>query len=160
MVLVITISAISSFIFAVSLLIMYSYLDIRTREVPNRGMLIGGIVSLGVILQSDHLIENAILHLTAVLLTLVLGYILFRIGALGGADVKTLFTIAIISPGVEFGSWGNPVLEGILIVGLLFAIPLMIGYLKSQRKTEKTIVIPLIPIILAVYLAIQLFAIF
>ncbi len=160
MVLVITISAISSFVFAVSLLVMYSYLDIHTREVPNRVMLIGGILSLGIIMRSDHLIENLYLHLTAVLLTLVLGYILFRMGALGGADVKTLFTIAIISPGVEFASWGNPVLEGILIVGLLFAIPLMVGYLKSQRETEKTSVIPLIPIIFAVYLAIQLLAIF
>jgi Flp pilus assembly protein protease CpaA len=100
MVLVITVSTISSFIFAVSLLIIYSYLDIKTREIPNRLMFIGGILSLGVILQSDHLIENASLHLTAVLFTLVLGYILFRIGALGGADVKTLITIAIISPGV------------------------------------------------------------
>jgi Flp pilus assembly protein protease CpaA len=101
-----------------------------------------------------------LLHLTAALLTLTLGYVLFRIGALGGADVKILFTISILSPGIEFANWENPILEGILIVGLLFMIPLIVGYLISQRKTDEGDVIPLIPVILGTYLVLQLLALF
>ena len=72
--------------------------------------------------------------------------------------MKALFTIGIISPGVEFGSWGNPVLEGILIVGLLLGITLISGYLISQRKTDRNDVIPLIPILFGAYLVLQLLA--
>ena len=160
MVLVITGSTIASFLFTTALLLMYAVLDFRTRKVPNQVMLIGGIVGLGVVLRFGHIVEYALLHLTAVLVALILGYILFRIGALGGADVKALFTIAIISPGIEFGSWGNPILEGILAVGLQLVITLLSGYLISQRKTDDTEVIPLIPILFGAYLVLQLLALF
>jgi len=158
--LVITLSTISSFIFMVSLFIIYSVLDMRYREVPNRVILVGGILGLGVILLSGHLIELAILHMTAVILTLILGYVLYRIGSLGGADVKTLLTIAIVSPGVEFANWNNPVLEGILVVGMLLIITLMVGYLISRRKTDGSAMIPLIPVLFSAYLVLQLLALF
>jgi Flp pilus assembly protein protease CpaA len=158
MVFVITSSAIAAFAITVLILIINSIDDLRTRMIPNRFVIVGVIIGLMMGLQTGHLIEHAVLHLTAVLVTLILGYVLFRIGALGGADVKTLFTIAIISPGVEFTSWENPVLEGIVIVGLLLVITLMVGYLISQRKTDETDVIPLIPIILGAYLVLQLLA--
>ncbi len=160
MVLEITASAIFSFTFATILLFTYSVFDLRTRKVPNQVMLAGAIVGLVIVIISGHILEQAMLHLTAVLVTLVLGYILFRIGSFGGADVKAIFTIAIISPGVEFASWGNPVLEGIVIVGLLIMISLIAGYLISQRKTEETSIIPLIPILLGAYLVLQLIALF
>ena len=158
--LVISLSAISSFTFMVSLFIIYSVFDIRYKEVPNRVMLIGGTLGLGAILLSGHFAEHALLHLTAVILTGILGYVLFRIGSLGGADVKTLLTIAIISPGVEFSSWSDPILEGIMIVGILLGITLMIGYFISKRKTDDSVVIPLIPILFCVYLVVQLLALF
>jgi Flp pilus assembly protein protease CpaA len=139
---------------------MYAVLDFRTRKVPNQAMLIGGIVGLGVVLQFGHIVEYAVLHLTAVLIVLILGCILFRIGALGGADVKTLFTIAIISPGIEFASWGTPILEGILVVWLQLVIVLVVGYLISLRKKEETEIIPLIPILFGAYLVLQLLALF
>ena len=153
-------STIASFVFTAILLLMYAVLDIRTRKVPNQVMLIGGIVGLGVILRFGHIVEFTVLHLTAVLVALILGYILFRIGALGGADVKTLFTIALISPGIEFASWGNPVLEGIVAVGLQLVITLLCGYLITQRKTEESEVVPLIPILFGAYLVLQLLALF
>ena len=106
------------------------------------------------------MVDYALLHLTAVLVALILGYFLFRIGAFGGADAKVLLTIAIISPGIEFASWGNPVLEGILAVGIQLVITLAIGYLISQRKTNDSEVIPLIPILFGAYLALQLLALF
>lgn len=157
--LVITVSTISSFSFMTGLFIIYSVFDLRYRKIPNRVMLIGGILGIGVILLSGHLIENVFLHLISVILTLILGYVLFRIGSLGGADVKTLLTIAIVSPGVEFADWNDPLLEGILIVGMLFITTLMAGYLISKRKTENS-VIPLIPVLFSVYLVLQLLALF
>ena len=72
--------------------------------------------------------------------------------------MKALFIIAVISPGVEFADWGNPVLEGILIVGLLLIVTLLSGYLISQRKSDGTEVIPLIPILSGAYLVLQLLA--
>lgn len=158
--LVITFSAISSFVFMVGLFIIYSIFDIRSREVPNRVMLMGGVLGSGVILLSGHLAEHISLHLTAVVFTLILGYVLFRIGSLGGADVKTLLTIAIISPGLEFASWTDPMLEGIMIAGMLLAITLLTGYLISKRKTDDSTLIPLIPILFSAYLVLQLLAFF
>ena len=160
MVLVITGSTIASFVFTAALLFMYAVLDFRTRKVPNQVMLIGGILGLGVILLFGHIVDYAILHLTAVLVALILGYTLFRIGSLGGADVKTILTIAIISPGIEFTTWENPVLEGIVAVGFQLMITLLCGYLISQRKTEETEIIPLIPILYGAYLVLQLMALF
>jgi len=139
---------------------MYAVLDIRTRKVPNQALLIGGITGLAVVLRFSHIVDYAILHLTAALVALILGYTLFRIGAFGGADVKVLFTIALISPGIEFASWGNPILEGIMAVGLQLVITLAIGYLCSLIKTDESEVIPLIPILLGAYLVLQLLALF
>jgi len=158
MVLIITMSTISSFVFTTVLLTMYSILDIRTKKVPNQVMLMGGIVGLAVVLRFGHIVDFALLHLTAVLVALILGYTLFRIGAFGGADVKVLFTIAIVSPGIEFASWENPILEGIVIIGLQLVITLLCGYLISRRKTGGTEVIPLIPILFGAYLVLQLLA--
>ena len=160
MVLIITMSTIASFAFTTSLLIMYAVLDIRTRKVPNQALLIGGITGLAVVLRFSHIVDYAILHLTAAFVALILGYTLFRIGAFGGADVKVLFTIALISPGIEFASWGIPILEGIMAVGLQLVITLAIGYLFSLRKTDESEVIPLIPILLGAYLVLQLLALF
>jgi Flp pilus assembly protein protease CpaA len=160
MVLIITMSTIASFVFTTCLLFIYAVLDIRTRKVPNQVVLIGGIVGLSVVLVFGHIIDYALLHLTAALFSLILGYALFRIGAFGGADVKVLFTITIISPGTEFGSWGNPILEGILVVGLQLVITLAVGYAISQRKPDETEVIPLIPLLLGAYLVLQLLALF
>jgi hypothetical protein len=158
MVLVITASAIFSFTFATILLFIYSVYDLRTRKVPNQVMLVGAIVGLSIVILSGHIVEQAMLHLTAVLVTLILGYVLFRIGSFGGADVKAIFTIAILSPGVEFGSWGNPIMEGIVIVGLQLVITLVSGYLISKRIADGPEVIPLIPVIFATYLMLQVLA--
>lgn len=160
MVLIITGSTIASFLFTTILLFMYAVLDIRAKKVPNQALMIGGIMGLAVVLRFGHIVDYALLHLTAVLVALILGYTLFRIGAFGGADVKVILTIAIISPGIEFTSWKNPILEGIVAVGLQLVITLVIGYLISQRKTDETDVIPLLPILFGAYLVLQLLALF
>ncbi|TFH09657.1 MAG: hypothetical protein E4H14_04015 [Candidatus Thorarchaeota archaeon] len=160
MVLLITDSTIASFVFTTILLFMYAVLDIRTRKVTNQVLLIGGIMGVAVVLRFGHVVNYALLHLTAILFALILGYILFRLGSLGGADVKVIFTIAIISPGIEFASWENPVLEGIVAIGLQLMITLVVGYLISQRKADGTEVIPLIPVLFGAYLVLQFLALF
>lgn len=158
--LVIALTTIASFIFMVSLLIIYSMFDIRNRKISNQVLLMGGIFGLGVISASGHLLQHALLHLTAVVLTIILGYVLFRIGSLGGADVKTLLTIAIVSPGVEFAIWNDPILEGILAVGILLFITLLTGYIMTKRKTDSSDMVPLIPVLFGAYLVLQLLALF
>ena len=77
MVLIITISTIASFVFTAIMLFMYAVLDFRARKVPNQIFWIGGIMGLAVVLRFGHIVDYALLHLTAVLLALILGYILF-----------------------------------------------------------------------------------
>lgn len=158
--LVITDSGVSAFAIAALILVLYSYDDLRTRKVPNGFVFASVFIGLSMGILNGHLIEHAVLHLTAGFLSLILGYTLFRIGAFGGADVKALFTIAVISPGIEFANWGNPVLEGIIAVGLLLVITLLCAYIITQRKIEGTKPIPLIPILFGAYLVLQLLALF
>ncbi|MFW9843432.1 MAG: prepilin peptidase [Candidatus Thorarchaeota archaeon] len=158
MVFVITAFAIAAFICTVIVLLINSIWDFRARRVPNQMAFTGLVGAVVFSVLSDRIFEQPMTYLTSILLTLVLGYVLFKIGALGGADVKALLAIAIISPGVEFATWGNPILEAILIVGLLFMATLMIGYVLSKKKTDENDIIPLIPIIMGVYLALQLLA--
>ena len=158
MVFVITAFAITAFICTIIILLINSIWDFRTRRVPNQMSFTGMLGAVVFSVLSDRIFEQPVLHFTSILLTLVLGYVLFKIGALGGADVKALLAIAIISPGVEFANWVNPILEAISAVGLLFMGTLMIGYVISKKKTNENDIIPLIPIIMGVYLALQLLA--
>jgi Flp pilus assembly protein protease CpaA len=160
MILEITISSILSFAAITLLLLVYSVFDLRTRHVPNRIMIIGGVASFGIIILTGHLIEHPLLHLTASVFMITVAYMLFRVGAFGGADVKTVITIAILSPGVEFGDWYEPILEGIVASGLLLAMVLLVAYIFSQyiQKREGNNVTPLLPIILVAYLILQLLA--
>lgn len=158
MVFVITDFAIAAYICTIIILLINSIWDFRARRVSNKITFTGLLGAVVFSVLSDRIFEQPMLYLTSILLTLFLGYVLFKIGALGGADVKALLAIAIISPGVEFANWGNPILEAILIVGLLFMFTLMIGYVLSKKKTDEDDIIPLIPIIMGVYLALQLLA--
>lgn len=160
MVLEITIPSIVSFIATIILLLIYAAFDLRTRLVPNRIMVAGGVIGAVIVILTGHLINQALLHLSAGAFTLFLSYLLFRIGALGGADVKAVVTIAIVSPGIEFASWSDSVVEGIVGSGLLLIIILLGAYIFSRYRTkeEEERVTPLLPIILATYLLLQLLA--
>jgi len=123
-------------------------------------MITGGLVGLIIVVFTGHLIDHALLHLTAGIFLTAVAYMLFRVGAFGGADVKTVVTIAILSPGVEFGDWSQPILEGIIASGLLLLAVLLVASAFSlyRQQQEKTSVTPLLPIMLGAYLAIQILA--
>ncbi|MHA1934545.1 MAG: hypothetical protein ACW97A_04640, partial [Candidatus Thorarchaeota archaeon] len=94
---------------------------------------------------------------------LVIGYLLFRIGAIGGADVKTLVTISLVSPGVSFSSWVDPVLEGVIVSGLEMVIMLLLGQFWAYRMITskeggKHQTPALIPFLFVGFLLVQLLA--
>jgi len=137
-------------------------MDLKDRRVANRVVLIGGIVGFGLVVVTGHIIERSILHLTAVIFVFVISYTMFRLNALGGADVKSLVTVAIISPGIEFTTWDNPVFEAVIgaAMGLLLMILLGFAYWKFTTKPDSKVhrVTPLLPMLLIAYLFVQLLA--
>ncbi len=159
MVLDLTVMSITSFIVTSSLLVIYSFMDIRDRRVRNEFVILGATMGCIVLILTEHYVFNAILHLTALLLVLPISYLLFRIGTIGGADAKILFTVALLSPGIELGTWSQPVLESIIGLGGELLVMLLGGYLYWNLK-DKDKTPPLIPILLVGYIIVQLFALF
>lgn len=159
MVLDLTVMSVTSFLTIISLLVIYSILDIRDRKVKNEIVLAGSIVGCMILLLTGHFVHNIVLHLVALVLVVPLSLILFRISSIGGADAKVLFSIALISPGIELGDWSQPVLEAIVGLGGELIVMLLGGYLywrcKNRERTP-----PLIPILFMGYLIVQLFALF
>ena len=161
MVLDLSIVSIMSFFTIISLLVVYSILDIRDRRIANELVLAGGIVSFIVLILTGHFTSNLVLHLTSLLLVIPLTYILYKIGSIGGADVKILLITTFISPGIELGIWGQPILESIIALGGELSAMLLGGYLFWRfRRNEENSTPPLIPFLLVGYLAIQVIALF
>ncbi|MGY5855132.1 MAG: prepilin peptidase [Candidatus Thorarchaeota archaeon] len=161
MVLDLSFASIMSFFTIVSLLLIYSILDIRDRRVRNEYIIAGGGLGCIILILSSHFVSDLILHVTAMLIVLPLAYILFRMGSIGGADVKSLLLVALISPGVQLRLLNIPILEAIFGVGVELLIMLTGGYLywRIRMKNENASP-PLIPFLLLGYLAIQLIALF
>ena len=159
MVLNFTVMSIASFLTIIALLVIYSILDIRDRKVKNEIVFIGGVVGCLILVLTEHFVYNIVLHLSSLLLVVSLSFILFRIGSIGGADAKVLFTIVLLSPGIELGAWGQPVLEAIIGLGGELIVMLLGGYLYWRYRTGERSP-PMIPILLIGYLIVQLFALF
>jgi len=161
MVLDLSLVSIMSFFTIIALLVIYSILDIRDRKVRNEVVLGGGLVGCIVLILTGHFTSNLVLHLTALLLVIPVTYILFKIGSIGGADAKVLFIVAFISPGIELGSWNQPVLEAIFALGVEFVAMLLGGYFYWRfRRNDENASPPLLPFLLVGYLVIQVIALF
>ncbi|MHA2351947.1 MAG: prepilin peptidase [Candidatus Thorarchaeota archaeon] len=161
MVLDLTIGSIMSFVTVISLLVIYSILDMRERRVKNELVLAGGVVGCIIMILTGHFVTSMVLHATALLIVIPLAYILFRIGSIGGADAKVLFVVAFISPGIELGIWTQPILEAIIGLGGELIVMLLGGYLYWRfRRNYENATPPLLPFLLVGYLAIQVMALF
>ena len=138
----------------------YAYLDIHTRHVSNFAVLGGAVLALIVGLLSGHMQVHPLLHFSAIVFVPGLSYVLFRIGAFGGADVKVLSVVALVSPGFELSELANPLFESVLSAGIQMLIMLLGGYLYMQylRDRNQAVHSPLIPFLLLGYLAVQLLA--
>jgi Flp pilus assembly protein protease CpaA len=149
------------FAITISLLLIYSIFDIRDRRIPNRVMLVGGIIGLAVTIISGHFYESLLLHLFSLLFTIVLSSVLFKLGAFGGADVKVLITVGIISPGFEFVIWINPIVEAIIAIGIETTIMLFLGsvwWYQTKKNDKGTQPPPLVPLLLLGYILVTIFA--
>ena len=159
MVIDLSVEAIPSFLTVTSLLVLYSILDIRQRRVPNEYIAAGGVVGCVVIVLTGHLFSRLLLHVTALVLVSVMAYALFRMRSIGGADVKSLLLVALISPGIELTAWNLPFIEAVAGMGGEFFVMLLGGYLYWRiRINDETSTPPLIPFLLLGYLVVQLIA--
>lgn len=153
-----------SFATAFVILIVFSIMDIRERKVSNHYMVIGGVIGLIIVFLSGHLIQNPVLHLAAPIFVIGLSYILFHIKAIGGADLKTLLILSIVSPGIELALWPDPILEAVIGGGLEMIIMLTCGYAysnwsgKDDTQQDEMRVTPLIPFLGLAYVLIQILA--
>ncbi|MGY5874549.1 MAG: prepilin peptidase [Candidatus Thorarchaeota archaeon] len=150
-----------AFIMTLCMLLLMSIEDLRKRSISNELMLVFGIGGVFLGLWTGHIQSEPILHLTAVVFVLGFSYLLFRLKAVGGADVKTLLNVAIISPGIEFTNWYNPVFESVIASLGQILLMLCLGYIwwRKVRETE-TRPPALIPLLLVGYLIVQLLALF
>ncbi|NHI83552.1 MAG: hypothetical protein EAX81_04550 [Candidatus Thorarchaeota archaeon] len=150
-----------SFIAMSILLVIYGTLDVKHREVSNKYMFTGIVASMIIVIATGRLFEQPLLHITAILVMILLSFALYRLGAIGGADIKSLLIIGVLSPGIEFAVWEDTILEGILVSGLEIILMLTLGILywqlQGSNRPEKNVV-PLIPFLLLAYLGVQLIA--
>ena len=70
------VASILAFTITLTLLFIYSAFDIRDGRIPNRVMLVGGVVGSAVTIISGHFYESLLLHLFGLLFSIVLSYIL------------------------------------------------------------------------------------
>ncbi len=161
MVLEITEARLLAFVCIVVMLTIYSIMDLRERRVSNETIIAGIIVGLVLDTASGHIISALPLHLIALSFATIVVLILFRLGAIGGADAKSVVTVALVSPGIEFSIMENQVFEGILGCAIMLFIMLLFGYIyQVMMKDSHSRTTPLIPFLLIGYLAIQLLAFF
>lgn len=151
--------SLASLLVMTGILVVSSFFDLRHRRVSNQVLLVLGIGGLAMVSSTGHLFEEWVLHVTAIVTFLVLGYTLFRLGAVGGADFKTSLIIGVVSPGVELGSWTDSVFEAVITSTVELAIMLLLGYLywRMMKKIDSQS-IPLIPGLLIAYLLVQILA--
>ena len=158
-----TIPSLALFSLSVMFLLGFACEDIRKRQVPNNLMLATGGLGFVAIVVTGHLIDSLLLHLSAFVFVVLFSLLLFRIGAIGGADFKALLVIAITSPGILFANWNNPVFEAVIASSLQIFIMLLLGLVysrigepKDYSEEERTI--PLLPFLLIAYFVVQLLA--
>ncbi len=163
--LAIGIHSIVSLLGAVVFFSVNSFFDLGTRLVPNKLILGEIFISLFVIIISGRLFSQMLLHIFSLMIALVLGYLLFKIGSLGGGDVKTLVVISLISPGIEPNTVVTYLLEAILGFGVPLFIALLVGelyvrYYRDTSENEPELQPALIPYLFGGYLLLQLLGLF
>ena len=151
-----------SFATAVILLLVFSFFDVKERKVSNGLLLTGGLVGCVVSILTGQLFALPVLYISTLTFILVLSYSLFRLGAVGGADVKALLVVAITSPGLVYAHWENQIYEGVMIGAIEVLMMVLLGYFYWQihRRTSSTKLerrtVPLLPLLLVAYIGVQI----
>ena len=151
-----------SFAIAVILLLVFSFFDIKERKVSNGVLLVGGLVGCVVSILTGQIFSRFVLYISALTFVLALSYLLFRLGALGGADVKALLVVTITSPGLVYGHWENQIYEGVMISAVEVLVMIFLGYSywlihrHSSRTSSGKRTVPLLPLLLVGYIVVQM----
>ncbi|MGV9169871.1 MAG: prepilin peptidase [Promethearchaeia archaeon] len=149
-----------AFFATVGFLSLIGYYDFKKREIDNTIMVASAILGGLLTLLSGHLFEFQWQHLVAVPFTVVLATILFNVGAIGGADLKALVIISIISPRIEFHDVLNPIFECVISISVQILVMLILGQiwyiLNRKQDSESETVPPLLPFLLIGYISIQI----
>lgn len=151
--------AILTFGSGLGVLLIYTVFDIRTRRIPNEIIVLCSVIGAFLGILSGSLVENWVLHASAVLSFGILGYVLFRLGSVGGGDAKAGISVGLVSPGLALASWAAPIFEGVLVSCLELCIMLVLGYSYFRLKNREGIT-PLVPGLLIGYVLVQLLAVF
>jgi len=95
-----------------AVLIAASISDMETREVSNRTWLVYGPVALG--LFAAHIVASPVdlpIFLVSALATIVVSFLLFQFGVMGGADSKAFMCIGLalpVAPSIVTALWQPP----------------------------------------------------
>jgi len=152
------ISGIVIVLYVILLLLVLSVADIRSRTAPNSYLVGGG--SIGILIEIAMGVEpEIILRVISLAFTMTLVLSLYRIGAVGGGDVKTLIVVALLSPGLPTMTCDDEVLEAVLAGGIELFVMLLLGTIHSRFRSDggrTSEITPLIPYLLVGYLVVQI----
>jgi len=133
-----------------SFLIYASYHDFKTMMVPNK--IWPPMIAIGITLMSADIFMNETkpLYTLAAFAALILAastlvYVLFELGAFGGADAKAIISLTILAPEFVLGAF----MYAYLLLGVLFVAPLIHIIFKTGIRegwaTIKNYKVPFIP---------------
>lgn len=152
-----SISGIVIVLYVILLLLVLSVADIRSRTAPNSYLVGGG--GIGILIEIAMGVEpEIILRVISLAFTMALALSLYRIGAVGGGDVKTLIVVALLSPGLPTTTC-DEVLEAVLAGGIELFVMLLLGTIHSRFRSDggrTSEITPLIPYLLVGYLVVQI----
>ncbi|MHA1484712.1 MAG: hypothetical protein ACTSPR_05285 [Candidatus Thorarchaeota archaeon] len=120
--------------------------------------MVGCIVAI----LTGQISSRLVLYISALTFVLALSYLLFRLGALGGADVKALLVVTITSPGLVYGHWEHQIYEGVMIGAIEVLVMILLGYCywlihrHSSRTSSGKRTVPLLPMLLGGYMIVQM----
>ena len=153
-----SISGIVIVLYVILLLLVLSVADIRSRTAPNSYLVGGG--GIGILIEIAMGVEpEIILRVISLAFTMALALSLYRIGAVGGGDVKTLIVVALLSPGLPTTTCDYEVLEAVLAGGIELFVMLLLGTIHLRFRSDggrTSEITPLIPYLLIGYLVVQI----
>ncbi len=124
----------AALIVSVGVLIVASLSDLKTREVSNRFWIIYAPVAAALFMARIVFVpEVAVIFLVSAVATIVVAFLLFQFGAMGGADSKALMCIALalpVAPAFLSPLWQGPLTFypfpiAILVNSFLLSISMM-----------------------------------
>ncbi len=131
----------AALLLTVGALLVASISDFKTREVSNRVWILYGPAAMSLFLARAVLApETAPVLLVSALATIVVAFLLFQFGVMGGADSKALMCIGLalpVAPGILSALWTPPLALYPFPIGILansFLLSITAGFFILARN--------------------------